>query len=92
MEANRHLGPHGGCTASFFVEWECTANDHPSSMGGPVSIGRLEISGDPDTVSSWLGEPRENPLNEIDVDWVEADDAGVLAVWFNTPNGMVRVE
>ena len=76
----------------FFVEWECTANDHPSSMGGPVSIGRLEISGDPDTVSSWLGEPRENPLNEIDVDWVEADDAGVLAVWFNTPNGMVRVE
>lgn len=76
----------------FFVQWHCATTEHPSSGGGPVSIRRIEIAGDPAVVSAWLGESVDHPLDDIDVDWVSDDDPGVLAVWFDTPNGPVRID
>lgn len=76
----------------YFVQWECAETEHPSAAGGPVAIGKLELAGDPETISAWLGEPKEHPLDEIDVEWMNADEPGVLAVWFSTANGMVRIE
>ncbi len=76
----------------FFVKWDCETTEHPSAGGGPVSIARLEIAGDADTIGTWLGQPKDHPLDDIDVDWVEAEDAGVVAVWFETPHGSVRID
>ena len=76
----------------FFVEWQCDASEHPSAGAGAVSIDRIEIAGDPDTVSAWLGMPKDHPLDDISVEWVDADEQGIVAVWFETPAGTVRVD
>ena len=76
----------------YFVQWDCSATEHPSASGGPVAIGRIELCGDPNTIGTWLGEPADSPLDEIAVEWLDGDDAGVQAVWFSTPNGMVRID
>lgn len=76
----------------FFVQWHSEAGLHPSTGAEQVGINRLEICGDSDVVSAWLGEPVDHPLDEIDVDWVDADAPGIAAVWFSTPNGPVRID
>ena len=76
----------------FFVQWHSETAEHPSSGAGPVCIERLEIAGDPDTISTWLGEPKDHPLDDVTVDWVDSDVQGVVAVWFQTPSGSVRID
>lgn len=76
----------------FFVEWHSEPALHPSTGAEPVGIQRLELCGDSDVVSAWLGEPVDHPLDDIDVEWVDGDDPGIAAVWFATPNGPVRID
>lgn len=76
----------------FFVEWEVDESDHPSAGGSPVRIERIEMSGSPETIAAWLESPVDGLLEDVDVTWVEADEPGVVAVWFATPNGSVRVD
>lgn len=76
----------------FFVEWSCPNTEHPSSGGSAVAIERIEMAGDPEAISSWLGTGPTHPLDDIDVDWVEADEDGLVAVWFTTPHGSVRID
>lgn len=76
----------------FFVEWSCPDTEHPSSGGSAVAIERIEMAGDPAIVSSWLGTGTADPLDGIEVDWVEAEDDGLVAVWFATPHGSVRID
>lgn len=76
----------------FFIEWSTPAALHPSSGGGAVSIGRLEICGDREVIGRWLDESPDVPLNDIDVEWVDDDEGGLVAVWFDTPHGTVRVD
>ena len=40
----------------------------------------MEICGDPDTVCAWLGEPADHPLDDIEVEWVDGDEPGVVAI------------
>ncbi len=76
----------------FFVEWGGDTTEHPSAGAGPVSVGRIEIAGDPDTISAWLGEPKDHPLDDIEVDWVDSEDPGIVAVWFKTSQGTIRID
>lgn len=76
----------------FFVEWSCPSTEHPSSGGSPVAIERIEISGDPQAVASWLGTVGGEPLEGIAVDWIDGEDRGITAVWFSTPHGSVRID
>lgn len=76
----------------FFVQWSSPAEDHPSAGGSPVAIERIEMSGDPEAITAWLGTEHDVPLDGITVDWVEADDPGLVAVWFSTPHGSVRID
>lgn len=76
----------------FFVHWQSDPDEHPSVGGSRVAIERLEICGDADTVCGWLGEPQESPLDGVAVDWVEAEDPGLVAIWFRTPRGTVRID
>ena len=41
-------------------------------MLGPGALECLEIAGDPNRVSEWLGRPVEGPLEDVKVDWVGA--------------------
>jgi hypothetical protein len=76
----------------FFVQWRSEPALHPSTGDERVRIERLEICGDSDVVSAWLGEPVDHPLDDIEVEWIDGDEAGIAAVWFSTPNGPVRID
>jgi len=77
----------------FFVQWETSADLHPSvGATGRISLEALEIAGDPARVTEWLGAPVEQPLEDVKVDWVAPNGTpGVVAVSFQTPNGLVRL-
>jgi hypothetical protein len=77
----------------FFVQWLSPDAMHPS-VGGvdDFSLACLEIAGDPQRVSEWLGETVEAPLEDVKVEWVARHGApGIIAAQFQTPNGLVRV-
>lgn len=76
----------------FFVEWSCPNTEHPSAGGSAVAIERIEMAGEPDAVSARLGTDAAHLLDGIDVEWVEAEDDGLVAVWFTTPHGSVRID
>ena len=77
----------------FFIEWDVDHSLHPSAGAtGKVSLERLEIAGDPARVSDWLGEPVEQPLEDVKVDWVAPNGTpGIVAAQFRTRSGIVRI-
>lgn len=77
----------------FFIKWESPAELHPSAGGnGNYSLACLEIAGDPQRVSEWLGESVESPLEDVKVEWVAQNGTpGILAAQFQTPRGLVRI-
>lgn len=77
----------------FFVQWESNSAEHPSTgASGNISLEALEIAGDPARVSEWVGQPVERPLEDVKVDWVAPNGTpGLVAVSFQTPNGLVRI-
>jgi Glyoxalase-like domain len=77
----------------YFISWQSPAEQHPSAgSSGAVRLGTLEIAGDPNRVSDWLGNSVEGPLEDVEVEWVAPAGApGLVAVQFLTPHGVVRV-
>jgi len=77
----------------FFVQWEVPAELHPSfGADEDYSLACLEIAGDPQRVSEWLGETVEAPLEDIKVEWAAPNGTpGIIAVQVQTPHGLVRV-
>ncbi|WP_203337182.1 VOC family protein [Nocardioides limicola] len=77
----------------FFVEWTCPASEHPSAGADPAySLAQLDIAGDPQRVSEWLGEPVEAPLEDVKLEWVAPNGTpGLQAAVFQTPSGLVRI-
>lgn len=85
---------HADAQLPFFVEWLTDDAQHPSAGGSSVTLTRLEIAGDEDTVDKYLGTSSRQPLDGIEVEWVEAsdDETGVVAATFDTVNGIVRID
>jgi hypothetical protein len=77
----------------FFVQWESPAELHPSNGGDAAfSLACLEIAGDPQRVSEWLGETVEAPLEDVKVEWVAPHGTpGIIAAQVQTPHGLVRL-
>ncbi len=77
----------------FFVQWESPASMHPSAgASADYSLACLEIAGDPQRVSEWLGESVEAPLEDVKVEWVAPNGTpGIIAAQVQTPNGLVRI-
>jgi hypothetical protein len=77
----------------FFVQWLSPDALHPSAGGvDDWSLACLEIAGDPQRVSEWLGETVEAPLEDVKVEWVAPHGTpGIIAVQIQTPSGLVRV-
>jgi hypothetical protein len=76
----------------FFISWDSDKAEHPSQGAGNISISSLEICGEQDKICEYLSEPLDRPLEDIDVSWVEAEEPGIVAVWFDTPHGRVRID
>jgi len=77
----------------FFIEWESPAEMHPSTgADSAFSLACLEIAGDPQRVSEWLGETVEAPLEDVKVEWVAPHGTpGIIAAQVQTPHGLVRL-
>jgi hypothetical protein len=77
----------------FFIEWEVPAELHPSyGADGSYSLASLEIAGDSQRVSEWLGETVESPLEDVKVEWNAPNGTpGIIAVQVQTPRGLVRI-
>jgi hypothetical protein len=77
----------------FFVQWQSPEELHPSAgADGTLSLAALEMAGDPQRVSQWLGEPVEAPLEDVKVEWVAPHGTpGIIAAQVQTPQGLVRI-
>lgn len=76
----------------WFIQWECAASEHPSNGGSPVAISRIEFSGNPLAIGAHVDAPLDHLLDDIEIEWVESDEPGIVAVWFATPHGEVRID
>lgn len=75
----------------FFVQWQSEPRFHPSVGGdGTPRITRVELCGDEATIADWLGERIDR--KDIEVDWVDDDEPGLVAVHFATAHGTVRID
>ncbi len=74
----------------FFVQWEVDPTMHPAVNGAGPRIEQVEICGDRQKVTEWLGEPVAGV--DFRVDWVDAEDPGLTAVHFTTAHGTVRLD
>jgi hypothetical protein len=78
----------------FFIQWTSDPAQHPS-LAGPahVSVTSCEIAGERDRVKEWLGGDVTSPLEGSDIDWVDGEEPGIVAVHFRTALGeIVRVD
>lgn len=77
----------------FFISWESPAEMRPGNgASGEFSLDCLEIAGDPQRVSEWLGDSVEAPLAVVKVEWVAPNGTpGIIAAQFQTPSGLVRI-
>ncbi len=77
----------------FFIEWSVAPELHPRhGASADFSLGCLEIAGDPQRVSEWLGQTVEAPLEDVKVEWVAPNGTpGIIAAQVQTPRGLVRI-
>jgi hypothetical protein len=76
----------------FFIQWLTSSDLHPSHNPSGVSLRSIEISGDQDVISEYLGAPASHPLDDVEVIWVEAEEPGIVAVTFESAAGSVRID
>ena len=69
----------------FFIQWLSVASEHPSRGNSGLAISSIELSGNKDTLDSYLGDDIE--IDSVSVDWVVNDEPGFIAVNFALPNG-----
>ena len=79
----------------FFIEW--LDGNHPSTDGKAVSqISKIEINGDEDTIRKWLGTDIQVVANGTFIEVLNTGDtldgSGIIAVEFETPLGIVKID
>jgi hypothetical protein len=80
----------------WFIHWESEKSQHPAASGGKVNLERLDIAGDRDYVTAYLGERATASLESLKVKWLDVseynDDSGIVRVHFTTPSGVVTID
>ena len=78
----------------FFIQW--LTDNHPSKDGNSVAkISKLVIADDEKLADSWFQDEIKSALTGVEIEWVKPElnegDKGIVAVHFNTPNGVVQL-
>jgi hypothetical protein len=77
----------------FFVQWHVPRQFHPSAGGSAVMLIGLEIAGDEDFVETYLGASVRQPLDGIELTWVDdPEETGIVSATFATAAGTVIVD
>jgi len=78
----------------YFIQWTSDAAQHPA-LSGPAHVAAVacEIAGDKQRVRDWLGGSVESPIDGSAIEWVDAEENGLIAVHFRTESGdVVRID
>ena len=76
----------------FFVQWEDMSVHPAHEVDTDVTIGSLQIAGDPSRVREWLGLPADFIPDDIGFTFVAPHGTpGLMSVTFDTPNGKVTI-
>ncbi|MFN8167390.1 MAG: VOC family protein [Candidatus Nanopelagicales bacterium] len=78
----------------FFLQWTSDPAQHPS-LAAPVHVSAVacELSGDRERIREWLGGSLASPIDGSDIEWVDDEEPGLVAVHFRTANGdVVRID
>ena len=76
----------------FFIRWLDDGVAHPSTGGGDITLTKIEIVGNHETVDDWLGGAAEQVLSDLDISWLSVGDhSGLNSATFRTPRGNVRI-
>ena len=71
-----------------FTQWTCPASEHPSKVApAVVTAVSFAVSGDRDTIGKWLGGPLDAPFDSSKINWVQADEPGLVSIDFRTAAG-----
>lgn len=79
----------------YFIEWDVPEDEHPSHVAtARVEITSCELAGDIDKIREYLGGPlTEAPIDGSDIEWVDGEDPGLVAVTFrNAAGDLVRID
>jgi Glyoxalase-like domain len=78
----------------YFIHWLTDETQHPSAGGSPVTLRLLEIAGDPARVGEFVGTPAVQPLEDVEVLWLDPSEqnTGIVAAVFATATGTVRID
>jgi hypothetical protein len=75
----------------FFVQWASDPHEHPAvGQVAGVRLTGLELAGNPADLSAWLPDAVDDPLDDVDISWVDGSP-GIVAAHFETANGPVRL-
>ena len=77
----------------FFLQWTSDPAEHPS-LAAPAHVSVVACARRrPRPHPAWLGGSIAAPIDGSDIQWVDADEPGLVAVHFRTANGdVVRVD
>lgn len=78
----------------YMLKWdEGTEALHPSrARKASVSLNSLTVAGCSDRVAEWLGIPVEEPLGNVNVQWIAPNGTpGIMSVTFGTDQGPVEI-
>ncbi len=79
----------------YFTQWTCSPELHPARLGpADVSAVACEIAGDRAQIREWIGgADLMTPIAETDIEWVDSDHPGIVAVHFHNSAGeRIRID
>ncbi|WP_288026144.1 VOC family protein [Arthrobacter sp.] len=77
----------------YMLKWEGDPALHPSlARPSTVRLASLTIAGSAERLTEWLGQPVEQPLEDVAVEWfAPRGTPGIMSVTFETANGNVTI-
>ncbi|WP_113717259.1 VOC family protein [Arthrobacter dokdonensis] len=77
----------------YMLKWEGDPALHPSlARPSAVRLASLTIAGSAERLTEWLGQPVEQPLEDVAVEWIAPRGTpGIMSVTFETANGNVTI-
>jgi hypothetical protein len=88
------LGTSDDPQLPFFVTWLSDDEHHPAAGGSSVRLTGLQIAGEEQVVDEYLGTAARQPLDGIEVVWLDGEDGerGVVSATFATHAGPVTLD
>lgn len=79
----------------FFIRWVSDRDVRPSALspeGRDVSLRSIELSGDPDRLTDWLGGDPHHLLDGVHLEWSSRHgQPGIQSATFKTAQGLVTI-